>query len=58
MSSHTQAARELFGIPAGTAEPTAWPLQNAAVYTLPWVGLITGVFAPLAMRRYKRAGAK
>jgi ABC-type multidrug transport system permease subunit len=59
VSSVTQASRELFGnIPLGTAEPTAWPLQNAAVYTLLWVALVIGVFAPLAVRRYRRAGAK
>ena len=56
VSSVTQAARELFGnIPLGTTEPTAWPLQNASLYTLLWAGLIIGVFAPLTTRRYKRA---
>jgi ABC-2 type transport system permease protein len=55
VSAVTQASRELFGnIPAGTPEPTAWPLENAALYTLIWVVLIIAVFAPLAVRQYKR----
>jgi len=59
VSAVTQAARELFGnIPIGTPEPTAWPLQNAALYTLIWVTLIIAVFAPLAVRRYRRAGTR
>ena len=54
VSSVTQAARELFGnIPAGTAEPSAWPLQHPAPYTLAWVVVIIAVFAPLAVRRYQ-----
>jgi ABC transporter DrrB family efflux protein len=58
VSTVTQAARELFGnIPPGTPEPTAWPLQNAGLYTLLWVVIIISVFGPLAVRRYKRAGA-
>jgi ABC-2 type transport system permease protein len=55
VSAVTQASRELFGnIPAGAPEPTAWPLENAALYTLIWVVLIIAVFAPLAVRQYKR----
>jgi ABC transporter DrrB family efflux protein len=56
VSAVTQAARELFGnIPAGTPEPTAWPLQHAVPYTLAWVVIIIAVFAPLAINRYKKA---
>lgn len=59
VSAVTQASRELFGnIPAGTPEPMAWPLQNAALYTLIWVVIIIAVFAPLAVRRYKMANTK
>jgi ABC-2 type transport system permease protein len=55
VSAVTQASRELFGnIPEGTPDPSAWPLQNAALYTLIWVAVIIGVFAPLAVRQYKR----
>jgi len=59
VSAVTQAARELFGnIPAGTPEPTAWPLENPVIYTLGWIVLIVAVFAPLSVRRYKRAGRR
>ena len=55
VSSVTQAARELFGnIPAGTPEPTVWSLQNPVLYTLLWVAIIIAVFAPLAVRRYRK----
>jgi ABC-2 type transport system permease protein len=59
VSSVTQAARELFGnIPAGTPEPTAWPLENPVIYTLIWVVVLIGVFAPLSVYQYKRANQK
>jgi ABC-type polysaccharide/polyol phosphate export permease len=55
VSAVTQAVRELFGnIPAGTPEPTVWPLQNAALYTIIWIALIIAVFAPLAVNRYRK----
>ncbi len=59
ISAITQATRELFGnIPAGTPEPTAWPMQNSVLYTLLWtIGLIA-VFAPLATRLYQRTGGR
>jgi ABC-2 type transport system permease protein len=58
VSSVTQAARELFGnIPAGTPDPSAWPLQNPVLYTLIWIVVIVGVFAPLAVSRYKKASS-
>jgi len=59
VSAVAHAAREQFGnIPAGTPEPTAWPLQHAALYALLWVVIIIGVFAPLAVRRYQTVGAR
>ena len=59
VSAVTQAARELFGnIAPGTPEPGAWPLQNAVLYTLIWVVAIIAIFAPLAIRRYTRAGSR
>ena len=55
VSSVTQAARELFGnIPAGTPEPTAWPLRNSVLYTIIWIGIIIAVFAPLAINRFRK----
>ena len=59
VSSVAQATRTLFGnIPPGTPEPTAWPLQNAVLYTIIWAGIIIAVFAPLAVRRYTKAAKK
>ena len=59
VSAVTQAARELFGnIPPGTPEPTVWPLENAVLYSLIWVAFIIAVFAPLAIRRYRKARTK
>ncbi|MFV1971625.1 MAG: ABC transporter permease, partial [Acidimicrobiia bacterium] len=41
VSAVTQSSREFFGnIPFGTPEPAAWPLQNAALYTIIWVAII------------------
>jgi len=59
VSSVTQAIRELFGnIPADAPDPTAWSLQNPIIYTLIWIVVIIGVFAPLSVRQYKRAAHK
>jgi len=59
VSTVAHAARELFGnIPQGTPEPTAWPLQNAAIYSLAWVAIILTVFAPLTVRKYQRAASR
>jgi ABC-2 type transport system permease protein len=58
VSAVTQAARELFGnIPDGVPEPSAWPLQNPVLYSLIWIVVIVGVFAPLSVRRYNKAGS-
>ena len=57
VSSVTHAARERFGnLPDGLAEPTAWPLEHAGLYTLAWAAIIIAVFAPLSVRRYQSAG--
>jgi ABC-type multidrug transport system permease subunit len=59
VSAVTQAARELFGnIPPGTPEPSVWPLQNPIVYTLIWVVIIIAIFAPLAVRQYRRVKSR
>jgi ABC-2 type transport system permease protein len=59
ISSLTQAVRVRFGnLPPGTPEPSAWPLQNPAVYSLLWAFALIVVFAPLATRLYQRAGAR
>ncbi len=55
VSAVTQAARESFGnIPAGTPEPSVWPLQNSTLYTVLWIIAIIAVFAPLAVRQYSK----
>ncbi|MCX7620008.1 MAG: ABC transporter permease [Acidimicrobiales bacterium] len=55
VSAATQAARELFGnIPHETPQPEAWALQHPVLYTLVWSVIIVAVFAPLAVRRYRR----
>jgi ABC transporter DrrB family efflux protein len=59
VSAVTQAARELFGnIPPGTPEPTAWPLQNAELYTLIWSAVFLLVFVPLANGQYRVATSR
>ena len=56
ISALTQAVREMFGnIPAGTPDPTVWPLQNPVIYTLIWAAVIIAIFAPLAVLRYQKA---
>jgi len=59
VSTLTHAARVRFGnVPAGTPEPTAWPLQNSLLYTLIWAVALVAVFAPIATRLYQRAGSR
>jgi len=55
VSTLTHAVRVRFGnLPAQTPEPTAWPLQNAMLYSL----VLIMVFAPIATRLYQRAGSR
>lgn len=59
VSTLTHAVRVRFGnIPAGTPDPTSWPLQNAMLYTLGWAVLLIVVFAPIATRLYQRTGKR
>ncbi len=54
VSAVAQASRELFGnIPPGAPEPTAWPLQNPALYVLIWSVAILLVFVPVARNQYR-----
>jgi ABC-type polysaccharide/polyol phosphate export permease len=56
VSAVAQASRELFGnIPGGAAEPMMWSLQNPTAYTLIWALGVIAIFAPLAVRRFKRS---
>jgi ABC-2 type transport system permease protein len=60
VSSLVLACRQLFGNPTGLApyDPNAaWPMQHPVAYTLiSCIGLIV-LFAPLAVRRYRRTTA-
>jgi ABC-2 type transport system permease protein len=59
VSALTQAARTQFGnIPAGTPEPSSWPLQNSVLYSMIWTIVLIVVFVPIATRSYQRAGAR
>lgn len=59
VSALTHTVRNGFGnIPAGTPDPTAWPLRNGLLYTLIWALIFIAVFAPLATRLYLRAGKR
>ncbi|MFD1860002.1 ABC transporter permease [Aeromicrobium camelliae] len=59
VSAITQAVRELFGnVPDGMAVPDVWSMQNPALYTLVWVGIILAVFVPLCVRQYQRASSR
>lgn len=59
ISAITQATRELFGnLPPGAQVPEVWSLENPILYSLIWIVIITVVFAPLAVLRYKKLGRK
>jgi len=53
VSSLVLACRELFGNPTGIV-PEVWPLQHAEFYTLVSCLVVIAVFAPLAVRHYRR----
>jgi ABC-2 type transport system permease protein len=59
VSTVTQAARELFGNTSAALPPSSdWSMQHPAPYTLFWCVALVAVFAPLSVRRYKRAAAR
>ncbi|MFQ5558818.1 MAG: ABC transporter permease [Acidimicrobiales bacterium] len=59
VSTVAHAAREKFGnIPDGAEEPTAWPLEHAALYSLGWVVIILAIFVPLSVRAYQQAATR
>jgi hypothetical protein len=54
MSALAAASRHLFGNPNPAASVQAWPMQHPELAVVVWsVGLIA-VFAPLAVRLYRR----
>jgi ABC-2 type transport system permease protein len=59
VSAVTQAARNLFGNTNPLAPPPdVWPMQNPELYTLIWVVVLVGVFAPISVHLYKNAASK
>ena len=52
LSATASATRELFGAPEWGAG--SWPTEHAVVLAVAWPVLITAVFAPLAIRTYRR----
>lgn len=54
LSSTVAATRELFGNPGWGGE--TWIAQNAALMAVVWPLLITAVFFPLCVRRFRRLG--
>jgi ABC-2 type transport system permease protein len=53
ISAAATAMRQLFGNPVGQL-PDVWPLQHPVLATLAWSALLTAIFAPLAINRYKK----
>jgi len=53
LSSAATATRQLFGNPTGEV-PDVWPQQHPVTATILWSLLFIAIFAPLAVRRYRR----
>ena len=58
LSATAAATRELFGNPSWTSSigESSWVTDNALLLAVAWPMLITAVFAPLAVRAYRRLG--
>jgi len=56
ISAVVEACRQLFGNPG--VQSDAWPMQYPVWASLFWIALITAVFAPLAVRKYKRTTSR
>jgi ABC transporter DrrB family efflux protein len=54
ISSLVQACRELWGNTTPATPEMAWPLQHAVPMTIFWCVLLTAIFAPLAVRAFRR----
>ena len=56
VSTVAHSARGFFGnIPEGAPDPSAWPMQNATLYSLAWVVIILVAFVPLSVRKFEAA---
>jgi ABC-2 type transport system permease protein len=56
ISAVVEACRQLFGNPG--VQSDAWPMQHPVWASVFWIALITAVFAPLAIRKYKRTTSR
>ena len=54
LSALAAASRHLFGNPNPAAAVQAWPMQHPELAVLLWSGALIAVFAPLAVRLYRR----
>ena len=54
MSALAATCRQLFGNPNPAAAVHAWPMQHPELAVAGWAGLMLAVFAPLAVRLYRR----
>ena len=54
MSALAAASRELFGNPNPAAAVDAWPMQHPELAVVGWSVLMLLVFAPLAVRQFRR----
>ena len=57
ISTLVLSTRELFGNPTGI-QPHYWSLDHAALYTLISCAVLIGIFAPLAVRKYRNATSR
>jgi ABC transporter DrrB family efflux protein len=58
MSATGAALRQLFGSANVTQAANAWPLQHPIAASVAWSVLLLAIFAPLAIRQYRRAAAR
>jgi ABC-type polysaccharide/polyol phosphate export permease len=54
VSAITQACRELWGNGPPAGPDAAWPLQHPVLVTVGWSLVLTAVFAPLAVKAFRR----
>ncbi|WP_442875169.1 ABC transporter permease [Actinoplanes sp. NBC_00393] len=54
LSATTTAIRELFGNPGLAGD--SWPTEHALLLAVAWPIVLTVIFAPLAVRRYRKLG--
>lgn len=54
LSATTAATRDLFGNPGGNTDAAGFPARYALELAIAWPILLTGIFMPLAVRRFQR----